>query len=795
MSSSTATYLRHYEVRDELGRGAHGVVYLAFDTKLERRVVLKRLLPRAAGNTEERETMVAEARLAAEVDHPNVCAVHDIDEVNGEPFIVMQYIEGQSLARLLEQGPLALPLALSIGSQIASGLAAAHNHGIVHRDLKPSNIMITGTGLVKILDFGLARRRSIDLEGGIATSPSNRFGTVGYMAPEQFSPGRSSARSDVFALGVLVYQMVSGKHPFRPATAARQLSFHEAVAHAIRYQRARPLGELREDVPVELETVIDRCLEKQPTRRYRSAAEALDALRAVWRGLNPDAVLAASSVAPVRPAAHRSRLGSWLERLRGSPSAPPGSLAVLPFSGSDREHDPYVGLTLAEAISSRLAGRPGLEVRAASSALGVGGSDHAAELARRLGVAQLLDGSFARTDEGYFVSWQLFDASTGRVRAGGSVSATGDLVELQSAVADEVYHALSGPERDGEQDPDDPSGAAAGEPLLEARALIDAFARRSRSPGDLEKAESLLGKTLREFPRSAVAHASIAQVHLSRVRNGFGGAECLAAAHASVERALSLEPTLAEARVTRVFTLLGLGDKEAARRGLAELLERRPDDGDINLAAAVMLRLDGCLELSLERLRMVLAVRPDRGHVVYAHRARVLGYRGETDAATEALAKGLALAPDYPPLRIALGYHQLRSDPELAARTLEAVIADEPRLHMAYPTLALARLAAGDGPGARALFSDHVLRVAAADGETAYRVATFHALDHRREGADDEALSWLRAAIDLGNENLTWFRANPAWSGLHSDPRFTEILDELAPRCEAAAKRWQQLLG
>jgi serine/threonine-protein kinase len=805
------TRLKHYEIRDELGRGAHGVAYRAFDTRLERQVVLKRLLPDAAGRSEERETIVAEARLAADVDHPNVCAVHDVDEVDGEPFIVMQYVEGRSLAELLGDGPLALPLALSIATQIAGGLAAAHGHGIVHRDLKPSNIMITGTGLVKILDFGLARRRP-PLEPGVATSPSTRFGSVGYMAPEQFSPGRSSAASDVFALGVILHQMVTGQHPFQPGVKPRQMTAHESVAHAIRYQTAPPVRELRGDAPVEIETAIARCLAKQPTRRYRSAAEAVDALRAVWRALDPGEVLAASSVPPVTGSARRGRIGAWLERLRGSP-APPAAIAVLPFAGSDPDVDPYVGLALAEAVAGRLATRPGLVVRPTSAALSlsfdlagsrgpfrtrsIGKGASAAEVARRLDAAQLLDGTFARTDAGYTASWQLYDAGAAAVQTGGAVTAAGgDLAALQAAVADDVYHALSTrpPDRGGE--PGEPDGEAASEALLEARALIDAFSRRSRKLDLLERAESLLSRTLAEHPRSAVAHAAIAAVHLSRVRNGFDGGERLAAARASVERALSLDPALADARVTRLFTLLGLGDKESARRIIAELLEARGDDVDVNIAAAVMLRLDGCLDLSLEQLRAALAARPDRAHVVYTHRARVHGYRGHIDEAAATIDKGLALAPDYPPLRIALGHHQLQTQEiDRAVATLEAVVADEPRLHMAYPTLAVARLAAGDVDGARALFGDHVARVAAADGETAYRVATFYALDGAADDAADNALAWLRTAIDLGNENLTWFRANPAWSSLAGDPRFAAICDELEPRHAAARRRWEALLG
>lgn len=787
--------LRHYEVRGEIGRGAHGVVHEAFDTKLERPVVLKRLLAAASASREERMAMLGEARLAAHVDHPNVCAVYDVDEERDEPFIVMQQVVGSSLAELLEGGSLSLPLSLSIGSQIADGLAAAHAHGIVHRDLKPSNVMVTESGLVKILDFGLARRRP-PLEAGAATSPSTRFGSVGYMAPEQLSPGRSSARSDVFALGVLLYQMVTGIHPFRPVAVAPGQPIHDVIARAIQHRPETPIGELRR-VPAELQSLVSRCLEKQPSRRYGSAAEVREALRALWRTLHPAEVLAGGQVSPVRPSPPRGFVRGWLDRLVG-PSPPPArSLLVLPFSGEEEGISPYFGLTLAEAVTSRLARHADLELRATSATLALGDdADSITTLGRRLDVALVLRGSYARTPGGFVASWQLVDTSNERVIGGGSLpSEAEDVVALQTAVAEEISQALVTPrpeavmgrEPSSREAPSDKSSEA----LLQARALLDTFARRSRSLAHLEQAQGLLEEVLREVPDSADAYAAMARGHLQRVRNGFDGADRLELARACVERALSIRPDHDEARLTQLFVLMGLGEKASARRIAAILLERRPDDVDVNTAVAVLLRLDGCLDLALARLRIALETRPARAHVIHAHRARVYGYRGELDEAAEALRRGLVIAPDYPPLRIALGYHQLATGAATeAVTTLEGVLRDAPRLHMAFPTLAMAKCAVGARSEARAMLGPDVIRTAASDAETAYRVATFHALD----GAHDDALSWLRTAIDLGNENLPWFRANPAWSALQHDPTFRRILDELLPRHRHAKHSWRRSL-
>jgi len=791
MPDSDVRRMRHYEVHGEIGRGAHGVVHEAFDTKLERPVVLKRLLAAASATAEERAAMLGEARLAANVDHPNVCAIYDVDEERDEPFIVMQQVVGTSLAELLEGGSLSLALSLSIGSQIADGLEAAHAHGIVHRDLKPSNVMVTDGGLVKILDFGLARRRP-GLDPGLAASPSARFGTVGYMAPEQFSPGRSSARSDVFALGVLLYQMVTGVHPFRPIAMSRGQPIQDAIARAIQHRAETPVAELR-SVPSDLSSLVSRCLDKQPSRRYGSAAEVREALRAIWRNLHPAEVLAGGQVSPVRPAPPRGLVRGWLDRLVGVSPPPARSLLVLPFTGEEEGISPYFGLTLAEAVSSRLARQADLDVRPTSATLALADDrEGVAMLGRRLGVAFVLSGTFARTPEGFTASWQLVDASRERVMGGGALtSVASDVVALQSAVVEEIAQALMAPRPQEGLAPTTKLSEEQSETLLQGQALLDTFERRSRALDHLERAQGLLEQVLRDNPHSADAYAALARAHLQRVRNGFDGADRLELARACVERALSIRRDHDDARLTQLFVFLGLGEKAAARRTAVILLERRPDDVDVNTAVAVLLRLDGCLSLALARLRVALETRPARAHVIHAHRARVHAYRGELDEAAEALQRGLTIAPDYPPLRIAFGYHQLMTGAAAAAvATLQGVVRDAPRLHMAFPTLAMAKLAVGDRQGARALLTPDVTRVAASDAETAYRVATFHAVD----GDHDEALSWLRTAIDLGNENLPWFRANPAWTALRQDPIFQRILAELSARHRDAERSWRRSL-
>ena len=217
--------IEHYEILRRLGAGGSGVVYLANDTLLTRPVVLKILRRGLLSLAQMRTTVLREARLASAIEHPNVCAIYEVGETGDEAYIVMQFVPGQSLDTLILRGPANIQLALSVGIQIADGLQAAHSLGIFHRDLKPQNVMLTDGGLVKILDFGLARRLQPDETGFDPSKPAversatlaetytARGGTIRYMAPEQFVTGQSSVQSDVWALGVLLFELASGRHP------------------------------------------------------------------------------------------------------------------------------------------------------------------------------------------------------------------------------------------------------------------------------------------------------------------------------------------------------------------------------------------------------------------------------------------------------------------------------------------------------------------------------------------------------------------------------------------------------
>ena len=280
MTLAPGTRLGPYEIVASLGAGGMGEVYRARDAKLNRDVAIKVLPPGLAADTDARARFEREAMAVAALSHPNILAIHDFGEASGQHFAVMELLEGQTLRQALEAGPLTAKRATEYARQIAEGLAAAHAKGIVHRDLKPENVFVTRDGHVKILDFGLARQVApIGAGGGQTTSPTMVgstepgmvMGTVGYMAPEQIRGDAVDHRADIFAFGVVLFEMLAGKRPFEGATGAETMT-------AILREEPPPLTSLRDTVPASLERVVDHCLEKQPENRFQSARDLAFAL-------------------------------------------------------------------------------------------------------------------------------------------------------------------------------------------------------------------------------------------------------------------------------------------------------------------------------------------------------------------------------------------------------------------------------------------------------------------------------------------------------------------------------------
>jgi serine/threonine protein kinase/Flp pilus assembly protein TadD len=383
----------HYRVLKLLGSGGMGTVYEAEDTRLGRHVALKFLPADLARDRHALERFQREARAASALNHPHICTIHDIDEADGEPFIAMELLEGQTLKARLQGRPLPTPEIVELALQLADALEAAHAKGILHRDIKPANVFITTRGTAKLLDFGLAKltepatvEDAPTATEGWVTGAGMTLGTVGYMSPEQVRGEALDARTDLFSLGVVLYEMATGRAPFQGATSGAVLGeiLHKAPTAPVR---------LNPEVPAELERIVNKLLEKDRALRYQSAADLDVDLRRLKRERESDRAGAPGVAEPL--------------------DMP--SLAVLPFTNlsADKENE-YFSDGLAEDIIDALAQVPGLQVMARTSAFAFRGKEQdVREIGTRLNVEHILEGSVRKAGNRIRVTAQLVKASDG----------------------------------------------------------------------------------------------------------------------------------------------------------------------------------------------------------------------------------------------------------------------------------------------------------------------------------------------------------------------------------------------
>ena len=800
--------IEHYELVRRLGAGGSGVVYLANDTQLMRPVVLK-VLRRGALTVEQmRTTVLREARMASAIEHPNVCAIYEVGEEGDDSFIVMQYVPGQSLDKLIARGPASLQLVLSVGIQIADGLSAAHSLGIFHRDLKPANVMLTDGGLAKILDFGLARRlnpeeaefdpaTSARRKVGAAATYTARGGTIGYMAPEQFVTGHSSVQSDLWALGVILYELTSGRHPFsRP-----DMDEFQSI-RAIQYQDPAPL-----DVPAELSSLIFRCLQKIPSERYASAADVREGLKTIMKAMQIETGIipgdAAANLPPSTAEAEKRATGllSMLaERFRESADTTEkrNTILVLPFQNfGPTQVAALYGFALADAIAARLARMSSLVVRPSSALmhLPIAQMDPLS-IGHKLLVEWVLTGNFLRSEQGFDLNWQLLNVPGQSVRAGGAISVPSfDLIAVQTEICNEVFASLQGLGTLNQQPAPNthtqPLAEQLSEEYLQARALLSSFMQRTGSRIDLDRARELFENVTQRDTQFAPAFTGLGITHLQYVGHGFGGRLHVMAARRAFDSALEIDPGSIEANLYRVYMLLSRGEKESARHGIENLLHTARNDWNVHMVAGMTLRLDGMYEQALDQFNRSLSLNPANAPTIYNHRARVYQYQNQLELAQEELDKGLTLEPKHPLLRTSVAYQQMRQgNLRQAIEMLEEVIRDDDSMRIAYPTLAMCYAQVGERSRAASLIEEDSMAAAEADSEMAYRLATYFAVD----GDESEALHWLRRAIYLGNENYPWFAKNPAWNRLHGHGDFTRILEDLKKTYRRNQKNWKRLL-
>ena len=574
----TGRRFAHYELGPRVGVGGMGEVYKAIDGMLNREVAIKVV---TGDEPLAQARLWREAEHASGLNHPNICTIHQVGEAEGLAYIVMEYVEGQPLADVIPAGGLRSDIVVRYASEVAGALAHAHEHGIVHRDLKSSNVMITSDDRVKVLDFGLARRLPQGVSTGLETASTAAgviAGTLSYMAPEVLRGERGDARSDVWAFGVLLHEMLASEQPFEGQT-----SFE--LSSAILNQPPRTLPPT---VSSTLAGVVQRCLEKDPARRYASGGEVRAALenaplaapRIRLRSLleRPPSLLVVALGAVVLLGT-----GLWIERSRvrtGSPSgsAETASVAVLPFQNfGEADGNEYFADGMAEAVTTDLARIPGLLVISRNSAFQYRGSSvDVKKVGADLNVRYVVEGSVQRSGERLRLHVQLIDVSTGyHVWAERYDRQLQDVFAAQEDIARSVAQAIR-----PRLAPATPAARRSPPPDF---AVYDLYLRgraawSRRTPEEIRRAMELFQEAMRRDPGFAQAYAGLADALIiqSWQLHATPRSQALPRAKAAAERALLLDPTLAEAHASLGLLLTKELRWDEAEREFRLAIELKP---------------------------------------------------------------------------------------------------------------------------------------------------------------------------------------------------------------------------
>jgi len=639
------TMVAHYRISEKIGTGGMGEVYLAEDTKLNRKVALKFLADQFFSDQSARDRFTREAQAVAAMDHPNIVSIYEVNEFKSRPYFAMQYVEGKSLSDIIKGNQLQLSEIIRLAIQICEGLQAAHNKGIVHRDIKPSNILIDKDGRARILDFGLARIRGMET----LTRTGTTMGTLHYMSPEQVLAKETDLRSDIFSFGVALYEMITGKRPFGGDSDA-------AILHAITYDEVEPLARFKSGVTDKLQQIVNKALQKEQSLRYQTAADMLADFKQITATDFPKqkskaVVTIAAGIMLLIAMGTYFIFSTFLAKTTPEASSPK-RIVVLPFENLGAAEDEYFADGITDEIASRLASVSKLGVISRTSAVKYKNTNKGLpEIARELGVNYVLEGTIrwdksGDTDRVRISAWLINVSDDTHLWAESYEWALTQIFAVQQEIALEIVNALNVTLSETEE-------KAFGEVLTLSMPAYDFYLRgnqyfyRGWKRTDLETASELYSKAIELDSNLAEAYAMLSRVHSTTYWEYFDRSpDRCESAFEMANKALSLRSDIP-------LGYLALGycyyhcrrDYYSALMQFQKGLAKDPKSSNLFTAIAAVQRRQGRINESLDNQEKALLLDP-RSQLKFFNIAVTLGILRRFDEADEYLQKTIDIAPD-----------------------------------------------------------------------------------------------------------------------------------------------------